>query len=56
MITEGKFPKLKKEMPKTIQEAHRILNILDQEKKKALCHIITKVLSMQNKDRILKTA
>jgi hypothetical protein len=52
-IIEENFPKLKKEMPMTIQEAYRTPNRLDQ-KRNSYYHIIIQILNAQNKERILK--
>lgn len=41
-----------KDMPKYIQETYRTPNRLDQ-KRKSSCHIITKTLNVQNKERIV---
>jgi hypothetical protein len=46
---------LKKEMSIKVQEDYRSLNKLDQ-KRKSSCHIIIKILSIQNKEIIFKTA
>jgi len=52
-IVKENFPtNLKKEMPKIIQEAYRIPNILDQ--KRNSCHIKIKTSATQNKNRKLK--
>jgi len=52
-IIEENFPKLKKEIPISIQEAYRTPNRLDQ-KRKSSSHIIVKTPNTQNKERILK--
>jgi len=52
-IIEENFPNLKKEMPISIQEAHRTPNRLDQ-KRNSSRHIIVKTPNAQNKERILK--
>jgi hypothetical protein len=52
MIKEN-FPNPKKEMPKSIQEAYRTPNSLDQ-KRNSSRHIIIKTPNSQNKERILK--
>jgi hypothetical protein len=52
-IIEENFPKLKKEMHISIQEAYRTSNSLDQNRNSS-CHIIIKTSNAQNKERILK--
>jgi hypothetical protein len=49
------FPNLKKEMAINIQEAYSTPTRLDQ-KRKILCHIVIKILYVQNKESILKDA
>jgi hypothetical protein len=53
-ITEENFPNSKK-IPIKIQEKYRTSNRLDQ-KKMFPHHIITKILSVENKERILRAA
>jgi hypothetical protein len=52
-IIEENFPNLKKKMAISVQEACRTANRLEQ-KRKSSCHIIIKLLNMQNKERILQ--
>jgi hypothetical protein len=52
-IIEEKFPNLKKEMPKNIQEAYRTPNRLDQ-KRNSSRHIIIRITNALNKDIIFK--
>jgi hypothetical protein len=49
----GKFPNLKKEMPRSIQEGYRTPNRLDQ-KRNSSCQIIIKTPNVQYKEIILK--
>lgn len=51
-ITDEKSPILKKEVSIMVQEASRTPNRLHQ-KRKYQCHILTKALNLQNKERIL---
>jgi hypothetical protein len=53
-IIEQNFPNIKKEMPMNIQEADRTPNCLDQ-KRNSSCHIIIRIPSAQNKERMLRT-
>jgi hypothetical protein len=49
------FPNIGKDMDIQVQEAFRILNRYDQ-KKNLLYHITVKTSSLENKERILKSA
>ena len=53
-IIEENFSNLKKEVSIQVQEAYRIPDWTIKEK--SPCHIITKTLNIQNKERILKAA
>jgi hypothetical protein len=52
-IISDNFPNLKKVLPIQVQEASRTPNRLDQSRN-SLWHIITKITSKENKERILK--
>ena len=52
-IIEKNFPNLKKDMQLKIKEAYR--NRQDQ-KQNSPCHILIKMLNIQNKDKILRAA
>lgn len=54
-IIEEKHPIPKKEIPTTVQEAHRTQNRFDQ-KRNSPCHIMISKLNIQNIERILKSA
>jgi len=52
-IIEENFPNLNKEVFMNIQETYRTLNRLEL-KRNSFCHIIIKIPSARNKERILK--
>lgn len=53
IIIEENFLNLRKEIAINIQETYITPNQLSQ-KRKSSCHIIIKILNVQNKERILK--